>query len=74
MSGSFEKHGNIGVIRINNPPVNAIGATVRAALVDGVNQLEVFFGRYVPQLIVAALACVIADRRLLVEFGVADQK
>ncbi len=29
---------------------------VTSALVDGVNQLEVFFGRYVPQLIVAALA------------------
>jgi len=32
---------------------------VTSALVDGVNQLEVFFGRYVPQLVVAAFAPVI---------------
>ena len=52
MSGSFEKHGNIGVIRINNPPVNAIGATVRVALVDGVKALNAD-----PELQAAVLIC-----------------
>ncbi|MDH4047125.1 MAG: 3-hydroxyacyl-CoA dehydrogenase NAD-binding domain-containing protein [Gammaproteobacteria bacterium] len=35
MHGSFEKRDNIGIIRVNNPPVNAINAGVREAIIDG---------------------------------------
>ena len=38
MAGRFEKRGDIGLIIINNPPVNAISVAVRAAIVDGLNQ------------------------------------
>jgi 3-hydroxyacyl-CoA dehydrogenase len=39
MQGRFEKRGNVGVIWINNPPVNAISVGVRAAIIDGVANL-----------------------------------
>jgi 3-hydroxyacyl-CoA dehydrogenase len=39
MQGRFEKRGNVGIIWINNPPVNAISVGVRAAIIDGVAQL-----------------------------------
>jgi 3-hydroxyacyl-CoA dehydrogenase len=39
MQGSFEKRGEIGIIWIDNPPVNAISVGVREALIDGVKQL-----------------------------------
>ncbi len=35
MQGRFEKRGDIGIIWINNPPVNAINIGVRQAIVDG---------------------------------------
>ena len=40
MSGSvgYETHGNIGVITVNNPPVNALSQAVRQGLFDGLNQ------------------------------------
>jgi 3-hydroxyacyl-CoA dehydrogenase len=40
MSGSFEKRGNVGIIWIDNPPVNAISVGVRKAMIDGVAQLQ----------------------------------
>ncbi|HEY0745513.1 MAG TPA: 3-hydroxyacyl-CoA dehydrogenase NAD-binding domain-containing protein [Steroidobacteraceae bacterium] len=39
MQGRFEKRGDIGIIWINNPPVNAISVGVRAAIIDGVAKL-----------------------------------
>ena len=39
MQGRFEKRGNVGIIWINNPPVNAISVGVRAAIIDGVARL-----------------------------------
>jgi 3-hydroxyacyl-CoA dehydrogenase len=39
MQGRFEKRGEIGIIWINNPPVNAISVGVREALIDGVAKL-----------------------------------
>ncbi|HEX3396125.1 MAG TPA: 3-hydroxyacyl-CoA dehydrogenase NAD-binding domain-containing protein [Steroidobacteraceae bacterium] len=39
MQGRFEKRGNVGIIWVNNPPVNAISVGVRAAIIDGVAQL-----------------------------------
>jgi 3-hydroxyacyl-CoA dehydrogenase len=39
MQGRFEKHGDIGIIWVNNPPVNAISVGVRAAIIDGVAKL-----------------------------------
>jgi 3-hydroxyacyl-CoA dehydrogenase len=40
MSGRFEKRGDIGIIWIDNPPVNAISVGVRKTMIDGVAQLE----------------------------------
>ncbi|MBZ0216018.1 MAG: enoyl-CoA hydratase/isomerase family protein, partial [Fimbriimonadaceae bacterium] len=34
---SYERHGNVGVITINNPPVNALGFGVRSGLVDSLH-------------------------------------
>lgn len=34
MSGRFEKHGTVGVILVDNPPVNAIGHSVRLHIVE----------------------------------------
>src|SRR5882724_12015282 len=39
MQGRFEKRGNVGIIWIDNPPVNAISVGVRAAIIDGVEKL-----------------------------------
>jgi 3-hydroxyacyl-CoA dehydrogenase len=39
MQGRFEKRGDVGIIWINNPPVNAISVGVREAIIDGVNRL-----------------------------------
>jgi 3-hydroxyacyl-CoA dehydrogenase len=40
MQGNFEKRGDVGIIWINNPPVNAISVGVRVALIDGVGKLS----------------------------------
>jgi 3-hydroxyacyl-CoA dehydrogenase len=39
MQGRFEKRGDVGIIWINNPPVNAISVGVRTAMIEGVAQL-----------------------------------
>src|ERR1700737_1127716 len=39
MQGRFEKRGDVGIIWINNPPVNAISVGVRAAIIDGAAKL-----------------------------------
>jgi 3-hydroxyacyl-CoA dehydrogenase len=39
MQGRFEKRGDVGIIWINNPPVNAISVGVREAIIDGVTKL-----------------------------------
>jgi len=39
MQGRFDKRGEIGVIWINNPPVNAISIGVRKAIIEGVENL-----------------------------------
>jgi len=36
----YELHGNVAVIRINNPPVNGLGYDVRRGIVDGIQQAE----------------------------------
>jgi 3-hydroxyacyl-CoA dehydrogenase len=52
MQGRFEKRGNVGIIWINNPPVNAISVGVRAALIDGVAKLA-----QDPEIQIGILAC-----------------
>src|ERR1700683_197166 len=52
MQGRFEKRGNVGIIWINNPPVNAISVGVRAAIIDGVSKLA-----QDPEIEVGVLAC-----------------
>jgi 3-hydroxyacyl-CoA dehydrogenase len=52
MQGRFEKRGNVGIIWINNPPVNAISVGVRAAIIDGVAQLA-----HDPEIQIGVLAC-----------------
>ena len=52
MQGRFEKRGNVGIIWINNPPVNAISVGVRAAIIDGVAQLA-----RDPEIKIGILAC-----------------
>jgi 3-hydroxyacyl-CoA dehydrogenase len=39
MQGRFEKRGDVGIIWVNNPPVNAISVGVRVAIIDGVAKL-----------------------------------
>ncbi len=39
MQGRFEKRGDVGIIWVNNPPVNAISVGVRIAIIDGVTKL-----------------------------------
>ena len=39
MAGRFEKRGEVGIVWVDNPPVNAISVGVRAAIIDGVNRL-----------------------------------
>jgi len=36
----FEQSGNLGLITLNNPPVNALGQTLRAGLVSALKQAE----------------------------------
>lgn len=36
MSAGYQEHGDIAVITLDNPPVNGLGHTTRAAIVDGV--------------------------------------
>jgi 3-hydroxyacyl-CoA dehydrogenase len=52
MQGRFEKRGDVGIIWINNPPVNAISVGVRAALIDGVAKLA-----QDPEIKIGVLAC-----------------
>jgi 3-hydroxyacyl-CoA dehydrogenase len=48
----FEKRGSIGIIWINNPPVNAISVGVRSAIIDSVEKLNAD-----PELKAGVLAC-----------------
>jgi 3-hydroxyacyl-CoA dehydrogenase len=52
MNGTFETRGAIGIIWINNPPVNAISVGVRTAIIDGVHRLNAD-----PKLKAGVLAC-----------------
>src|SRR5277367_6128227 len=52
MQGRFEKRGDVGIIWVNNPPVNAISVGVRVAMIDGVTKLE-----QDPEIKVGVLAC-----------------
>jgi 3-hydroxyacyl-CoA dehydrogenase len=52
MQGRFEKRGDVGIIWINNPPVNAISVGVRVAIIDGVTKLA-----QDPEIKVGILAC-----------------
>ncbi|QRK05016.1 enoyl-CoA hydratase/isomerase family protein [Archangium violaceum] len=40
MSGRFEAHGDVGILWIDNPPVNAISQAVRVAMLEGLKQAE----------------------------------
>ena len=52
MQGRFEKRGDVGIIWVNNPPVNAISVGVRAAIIDGVAKLA-----QDPEIKIGILAC-----------------
>jgi 3-hydroxyacyl-CoA dehydrogenase len=52
MQGRFEKRGDVGIIWIDNPPVNAISVGVREAIIDGVTKLA-----QDPELKTGILAC-----------------
>src|ERR1700748_3880948 len=52
MQGRFEKRGNVGIIWVNNPPVNAISVGVRTAIINGVAQLALD-----PEIKIGILAC-----------------
>jgi 3-hydroxyacyl-CoA dehydrogenase len=52
MQGRFEKRGEVGIIWVNNPPVNAISVGVRAAIIDGVQKLT-----QDPEIKIGVLAC-----------------
>src|SRR5271168_3807186 len=52
MQGRFEKRGEVGIIWINNPPVNAISVGVRVAMIDGATKLA-----QDPQIKIGVLAC-----------------
>src|SRR5882757_475688 len=52
MQGRFEKRGDVGIIWINNPPVNAISVGVRTAVIDGVTKLA-----QDPEIKIGILAC-----------------
>jgi len=52
MQGRFEKRGEVGIIWVNNPPVNAISVGVRSAIIDGVSKLS-----QDPEIKVGVLAC-----------------
>ena len=40
MSGRFEKHGKVGIVLVENPPVNAIGHSVRLHIVESLKAAE----------------------------------
>ncbi len=52
MQGRFEKRGNVGIIWVNNPPVNAISVGVRSVIIDGVAKLM-----QDPEIQIGVLAC-----------------
>lgn len=52
MQGRFEKRGDIGIIWIDNPPVNAISVAVRTAMIEGVASLAAD-----PEIKIGVLAC-----------------
>jgi 3-hydroxyacyl-CoA dehydrogenase len=52
MQGRFEKRGDVGIIWIDNPPVNAISVGVRIAIIDGVTKLA-----QDPEIKIGVLAC-----------------
>jgi 3-hydroxyacyl-CoA dehydrogenase len=52
MQGRFEKRGAVGIIWIDNPPVNAISVGVRVAIIDGVAKLAED-----PEIKVGVMAC-----------------
>ncbi|MBC7983514.1 MAG: enoyl-CoA hydratase/isomerase family protein [Candidatus Obscuribacterales bacterium] len=52
MQGRFEKRGEVGIIWINHPPVNAISVGVRQAIIDGCGKLNAD-----PEIKVGILAC-----------------
>jgi 3-hydroxyacyl-CoA dehydrogenase len=52
MQGRFEKRGEVGIIWVNNPPVNAISLGVREAIIDGVAKLAAD-----PEIKIGVLAC-----------------
>ena len=37
---NYSVHGNVAVLRINNPPVNALSQAVRQGLADGMDRAE----------------------------------
>jgi 3-hydroxyacyl-CoA dehydrogenase len=52
MQGRFEKRGAVGIIWIDNPPVNAISVGVRVAIIDGISRLS-----QDPEIKAGVLAC-----------------
>jgi 3-hydroxyacyl-CoA dehydrogenase len=52
MQGRFEKRGEVGIIWVNHPPVNAISVGVREAIIDGVAKLAAD-----PEIKIGVLAC-----------------
>ena len=40
MSSPYERHGNVAVITLDNPPVNGLGLALRSAIVDGINAAQ----------------------------------
>lgn len=38
MSATYQEHGDIGVITLDNPPVNGLGHATRAGIVDGIGR------------------------------------
>ncbi|MCM5681170.1 3-hydroxyacyl-CoA dehydrogenase NAD-binding domain-containing protein [Schlegelella sp. S2-27] len=40
MSASYELHGSVAVITLNNPPVNGLGYETRKGITDGLNKAE----------------------------------
>lgn len=40
MTASYQRHGAVALITLNNPPINALGLATRRALVDGLDRAE----------------------------------
>ena len=40
MSASYELHGDVAVITLNNPPVNGLGYDTRKGITDGLERAE----------------------------------